>query len=78
MVTFRSCEICRGRLYAQFAAESRISAQWEVGRFTATLRLKQSLERYVDQPECDRRDRSKLKKADKNQVPRTRRTPRTD
>jgi four helix bundle protein len=46
--------------------------------FTATLRLKHSQERYAEQLERERRARSKLKKADKNQVPRTRRTRRTD
>ena len=42
------------------------------------LRLKRSQERYAEQLERERRARSKLKKADKNQVPRTRRTRRTD
>ena len=46
--------------------------------FTATLRLKHSQERYAEQLERERRARSKLKKADKHQVPRTRRTRRTD
>ena len=46
--------------------------------FTATLRLKHSQERYADQLERERRARSKQKKADKHQVPRTRRTGRTD
>ncbi len=45
--------------------------------FSATLRLKQSQERD-EQLERERRARSKLKKADKHQVPRTRRTRRTD
>jgi four helix bundle protein len=43
-----------------------------------TLRLKHSQERYAEQLERERRARSKLKKADKHQVPRTRRTSRTD
>ena len=42
------------------------------------LRLKHSQERYAGQLERERRARSTLKKADKNQVPRTRRTRRTD
>jgi hypothetical protein len=45
---------------------------------TATLRLKHSQERYAEQLERERRARSKLKKADKHQVLRTRRTRRTD
>ena len=48
--------------------------------FTATLRLKHSQERYAEKLRRERRSRSKLKlkKDDKNQVPRTRRTGRTD
>ena len=45
---------------------------------TTTLRLKHSQARYAEQLERERRARSKLKKADKHQVPRTRRTRRTD
>ena len=37
-----------------------------------------SHERYAEQLERERRARSKLRKADKHQVPRTRRTRRTD
>ena len=46
--------------------------------FTATLRLKHSQERYAEQLERERRARSKLKNADKHQVPGTRRTRHTD
>jgi four helix bundle protein len=44
----------------------------------ATLRLKHSQERYAERLEKERRAGSKSKKDDKNQVPRTRRTRRTD
>jgi four helix bundle protein len=54
---------------------------WWFGKrcFTATLRLKHSQQRYAE--ELKRADRSRprnKKKDDKNQVPRTRRTRRTD
>ena len=49
-----------------------------VAKPTATLRLKHSQERYSEQLERERRARSKLKNADKHQVPRTRLTRRTD
>jgi len=47
--------------------------------FTATLRLKHSQERYAERLRHARRSRPRNKKKDdKNQVPRTRRTRRTD
>jgi len=65
--------------FGSFHEEQCRRAFWFGERcFTATLCLKRSQERDAEQLERERRARSKLKKADKNHVPRTRRTRRTD
>lgn len=61
-----------------FAAERCRRAFWFGKRcFTATLRLKESQERYAETLKKERPPRRKANKDDKNQVPRTRRTRRT-
>jgi four helix bundle protein len=65
--------------FGYFPEEKCRRAFWFGERcFTATLRLKQSQERYAQKLRRERRSGSKVKKEDKNQVPRTRRTHRTD
>jgi four helix bundle protein len=71
--------ICDGIEFGYFAEQKCRRAFWFGERcYTATLRLKHSQERYAKKIRREQRSRSKLKKADKNQVPRTRRTRRTD
>jgi four helix bundle protein len=65
--------------FGYFPEEDCRRAFWFGERcFTATLRLKHSQERYAEKLRQERASRSKVKKDDKNQIPRTCRTRRTD